>query len=342
MTLGFKVLSPGLHTTVQDLGRVGQQRVGVPVSGALDGESLALANALVGNRPGMPALEILHQGPRFAVSAERVRIALAGDGAAIELASGEIVPAWRSASLERGSEFSILAARGSVCAYLAVAGGIDAPLFLGSASTYVRGRFGGIEGRALRAGDIVPLTLDRTPEGPELRLPKPPSAGLGERVRVVLGPQREFFTEDAIAALLDGEFRVSQNADRMGMRLDGPRLAQKSGWDIISDAIPTGAIQVPGSGQPILLLADHQTTGGYPKIACVVSADLARVGRCRPGDVLRFAAVEVEEAEALAREAAARLADLAASLEPCFDAAALDLGSLYRANLISGVVSARE
>ncbi|HEV2300005.1 MAG TPA: biotin-dependent carboxyltransferase family protein [Stellaceae bacterium] len=342
MTAGFKVLSPGLQTTVQDQGRVGHQRIGVPVSGALDGESLALANALVGNPPGMAGFEILHQGPRVAVLAESVRIALAGDGAAIETASGEFVPAWRSATLLRGAEFSVVAARGAACSYLAVAGGLEVPLFLGSASTYVRGRFGGIEGRALKAGDIVPLALPRAPEGPERRLPKPPSAGLGERVRVILGPQREFFTDEAVAALLDGEFRVSQNADRMGMRLDGPPLPQKSGWDIVSDAIPTGAIQVPGSGQAILLLADHQTTGGYPKIACVASADLSRIGRLRPGDTLRFAAVGVEEAEALARDEAARLAELAASLEPCFEAAALDLGSLYRANLISGVVSARE
>jgi allophanate hydrolase len=342
MTAGFKVLAPGLHTTVQDLGRVGHQRIGVPVSGALDRESLALANALAGNEAGAAALEILHQGPRLAVLAESVRVALAGDGAAIALASGEIVPAWRSVTFERGAEFSVVAARGSVCAYLAVAGGLDVPLFLGSASTYVRARFGGFEGRALKAGDIVPIALERAHACPELRLPKPPSAGLEEPIRVILGPQQEYFTEGAIATLLAGEFRVSQNADRMGMRLDGPRLAQKSGWDIVSDAIPTGAIQVPGSGQPILLLSDHQTTGGYPKIACVVSADLPRVGRRRPGDLLRFAAVGIEEAEALAREAAARLADLARSLEPAVDAAALDLGSLYRANLISGVVSARE
>lgn len=342
MTAGFKVLAPGLHTTVQDRGRLGHQRIGVPVSGALDRESLALANALVGNEPGAAALEILHQGPRLAVLAESVRVALAGDGASIALASGEFVPAWRSATFERGAEFSVVAARGSVCTYLAVAGGLDVPLFLGSASTYVRAGFGGLDGRALKAGDIVPIALERAPDGPELRLAKPPAARLGEPMRVILGPQQEYFTEGAIAALLDSEFRVSQNADRMGMRLDGARLAHKSGWDIVSDAIPTGAIQVPGSGQPILLLADHQTTGGYPKIACVVSADLPRVGRLRPGDALRFAAVGLEEAEALAREAAARLADLVRSLEPAFDAAALDLGSLYRANLISGVVSARE
>ena len=342
MIAGFKVLSPGLHTTVQDRGRVGQQRFGVPVSGALDGESLALANALVGNPVGAPAFEILHQGPRFAVLAQSVRVAVAGDGAAIETAPGELLPAWCSARLDEGAEFSVVAARGAQCCYLAVAGGIAAPLFLGSASTYVRAGFGGIAGRPLKAGDIVPLGRARAPDGPELRLPKPPPSEFAAPIRVVLGPQQEFFTEAATATLLEAEFRVSQNADRMGMRLDGPRLAQKGGWDIVSDAIPTGAIQVPGSGQPILLLADHQTTGGYPKIACIASADLPRAGRLRPGDAIRFAAIEVEAAEALAREAAARLADLLASLEPATDAAALDLRSLYRANLISGVVSGRE
>jgi allophanate hydrolase subunit 2 len=142
--------------------------------------------------------------------------------------------------------------------------------------------------------------------------------------------------------LLGSEFRISRSADRMGMRLNGPLLRHRAGWDIVSDAIPTGAIQVPGSGQPILLLADHQTTGGYPKIATVVSADLPIVGRRRPGDTLRFVAITVEAAEELCRDAERQLAELAARLVPVADREGLDLGSLYTGNLISGVVSGLE
>jgi allophanate hydrolase len=161
-------------------------------------------------------------------------------------------------------------------------------------------------------------------------------------ISIVLGPQQEYFTEEAVAAFLGAEFRISQSADRMGMRLDGPFLQHRRGWDIVSDAIMTGAIQVPGSGQPIVLLADHQTTGGYPKIATVISADLPVVGRRRPGDLLRFAAVTVAVAEGLCRAAEHRLAELVARLEPAPDHRAIDLGSLYGDNLVSGVVSGLE
>jgi allophanate hydrolase subunit 2 len=162
---------------------------------------------------------------------------------------------------------------------------------------------------------------------------------LREPPRVILGPQREYFMEEAIATLLGTEFRVSPSADRMGMRLDGPLLQLSRSWDIVSDAIATGAIQVPGSGQPILLLADHQTTGGYPKIATIVSADLPAEGRRRPGDALRFAAVTVEAAEELCRAAEHQIAELVASLEPITQRPEIDLRSLYDGNLISGVVS---
>jgi len=168
------------------------------------------------------------------------------------------------------------------------------------------------------------------------------AAETGEPIRIVLGPQQECFTEAAVAALLGSEFRISPSADRMGMRLDGPRLRHRHGWDIVSDAIATGAIQVPGSGQPILLLADHQTTGGYPKIATVTSADLPVVGRRRPGDALRFVAITVDAAEETYRVEEHRLADLVAALEPVAPSHRVDIDSLYGGNLISGVVSGIE
>ncbi len=343
MIPGLKVLSPGLHTTVQDLGRVGYQALGVPVSGALDPLALRLANALVGNSSGLAALEILWSGPTMEVTAEAARVALGGPGASLAV-GGErhVVPAWQSVTLARGEVIQVNLGRESVCAYLAVEGGVAVPAVLGSASTYVRAGLGGFKGRALQGGDVVPLAVDRALERDEWRLSPPPPALSEEPVRVVLGPQDDRFADDALAALLDAEFVISKSADRMGMRLDGPLLRHRRGWDIVSDAIATGAIQVPGSGQPILLLADHQTTGGYPKIAIVISADLPVVGRRRPGDAIRFAEVSVAEAEELARDLEHHVAARIASLEPAAAAGGIDLGSLYSGNLISGVVTATE
>jgi biotin-dependent carboxylase-like uncharacterized protein len=213
------------------------------------------------------------------------------------------------------------------------------PLVLGSASTYVRAGIGGLAGRLLRRDDFVPLAVERAPERIELWLPRPLDAARDQPIRIIPGPQQECFTEEAVAVLLNAEFRVSKNTDRMGMRLDGPPLRHRDGWDIVSDAIATGAVQVPGSGQPILLLADHQTTGGYPKIATVISTDLPVVGRRRPGDALRFAAVSIEEGEELCREGERRLAELVAALEPVPKGDGIEYLSLYEDNLISGVVT---
>jgi biotin-dependent carboxylase-like uncharacterized protein len=343
MTPGLKVLSPGFHTTVQDFGRIGSQAIGVPVSGALDGVSLRLANALVGNPPGMPGLEILLSGPTLEVAAETVRVALVGSGASLEIGSeSPHIASGQSVTLRRGEVLHVVASRRVACCCLAVEGGIAVPPVLGSASTYVRAALGGFEGRALQSGDVVPLAIPSASDRAELRLPNPPDPVSDQAIRVILGPQTEYFTQEAVAALLGAEFRVSQASDRMGMRLDGPPLHHRQGWDIVSDAIPTGAIQVPGSGQPILLLADHQTTGGYPKIATVISSDLPAVGRRRPGDTLRFAAVTAEEAEELYREQERRLVQLITDLQPIEERDAVDVSSLYDSNLISGVVTGLE
>jgi len=341
MTAGLKILSSGLHTTVQDLGRVGFQHIGVPVSGALDGFSLRLANVLVGNPQGMAALEILGSGPRFEIAADTVRLAVAGVGASLEIRgeSSRGMAAGQSVTAQRGDTLQIVLGRQSACCYVGVEGGIAVPSVLGSASTYVRAGLGGFHGRALQRGDFVPLKFPCASEGAELRAPAPPATSGVEPICIVLGPQEDYFTPEAMQLLLAAEFRVSKDADRMGMRLDGPRLCHQQGWDIVSDAIATGSIQVPGSGQPIILLADHQTTGGYPKIATVISTDLPRLGRCRPDDRLRFASVEPEEADQMCRDAEREFAKLVAAIEPAPLDPQLDLGSLYAANLISGVTS---
>ncbi len=344
MTTGFKVLVPGLHTTVQDLGRVGYQNIGVPVSGALDGFGLRLANALVGNQQGRAALEILVSGPILEIAADTARLALVGTGASLGI-RGEnprVVAAGQSATVQRGGTVQIVLGRQSGCCYLAVEGGIAVPKVLGSASTYVRAALGGLNGRALQRDDVIPLAVGCASERNELRAPALPSEPPDQPIRIVLGPQQTYFRKETLATLLDAEFRVSKDADRMGMRLDGPPLRHRRGWDIVSDAIATGSIQVPGSGQPIVLLADHQTTGGYPKIATVISADLPRLGRCRPGDPLRFASVELEAAEEMCREAEREFAKLVAALEPVPNDNGVDTGSLYGENLISGVTTGFE
>ncbi len=305
----LEVVAAGIHTTVQDQGRIGYQDIGVPASGPLDRISLSLANALVGNPPGTAAFEMLLQGPTLKVMAESVRIALVGCNANIEMRSGnaETIPAGRSVRLSRGEIFRIGSLRDSVCAYLAIEGGPDIPLVLGSASTYVRGAIGGFHGRRLQASDVVPLNLASVDVRAEHALSRPLDLALDQSIRVVLGPQADYFTDGAVKTFLSSDYTVSPHADRMGYRLEGPALAHAKGYDIVSDGIVTGAIQVPGSGLPIVLMVDHQTIGGYPKIATVISADISVVGRRKPGRPMRFVAVDVREAEQLRSEQEAGL-----------------------------------
>lgn len=304
MTQALEVIIPGLHTTIQDRGRIGFQDVGVPTSGALDRVSLSLSNALVGNPPGTPALEMLLKGPTLRVRADSVRLALVGGNAGIEVRSGNarIIPAGRSVRLTRGEVFRVGALGDSVCAYLAIEGGPDIAPVLGSASTYVRGAIGGFQGRPLKHSDILPLKLAGVDARGEYALPRPLDLAVDQPIRVMLGPQNDFFTDDAVHTFLSSGYSVSPQADRMGYRLEGPPLAHAKGYDIISDGIVTGAIQVPGSGRPIVLMVDNQTTGGYPKIATVVSADIPVIGRRKPGRPIRFVAIDVREAELLRRE----------------------------------------
>ena len=347
MTAALRVLSPGLMTTVQDLGRVGYQHLGVPVSGALDPVSLRAANLLVGNAPGMAALEIVYKGPALAVEADSARVALAGGRAPVEVVSqdgdggAERLPLLESARLRRGQVVRIGALAGSAVLYLAVEGGFDIAPVLGSRSTYTRAAIGGIEGRALKAGDEIPLKLAAAPEREERLLPSldlaPP-----KRFRVILGPQDDYFTEAGIAALLNSTYTVTPASDRMGMRLAGPPIAHAKGYNIVSDGIAPGSIQVPGNGLPIVLLADRQTTGGYPKIATVISADMPALGRLVPGSKVAFEAVDIEAAEAAARQLAADLAAMPDRIVPARRETMVDVVKLMGENLVSGMVDARD
>jgi 5-oxoprolinase (ATP-hydrolysing) subunit C len=331
MSAALRVLAPGPLTTVQDGGRSGWLRFGVPPSGALDPRALAVANLLVGNRPDEGALEMTLVGGRFAAEGDRVRIAIAGADMPLAI-DGVAASRERSHTLAPGAVLRIGAAKDGARAYLAVGGGFAAAPVFGSVATHVRSGIGGLEGRALRQGDTLPLA-GTAPTGPELRLAGD-AAPVHPRLRIVPGPQDEYFTKDALAALLDGEYTITAQSDRMGMRLAGKPLAHAKGFNIVSDAIAPGSIQVPGGGQPIILLADRQTTGGYPKIATVISADLPALGQMRPGDRVRFEAVGLDAAREARRALKAWLDALPARIAPV---GALDSEMLLDANLISGV-----
>lgn len=338
----LSVIAPGIHTTVQDLGRIGYQALGVPVSGALDPVALRLVNALVGNGPATAALEFLYQGPTLEVTAGSVRVAAAGSDIEILGEPSRRIPPWQSTRLEQGTRVRLGATRGSACGYLAIEGGLALASVLGSQSTYTRARIGGFEGRALAAGDALALAQPAAEPRTEVRLAAPPGQGSPQRIRVVLGPQETYFTEAAIATFLADSFTVSKDADRMGLRLEGPELSHARGYNIASDGIVTGAIQVPGSGQPIIMLADHQTTGGYPKIATVISADLPAVGRLRPADSIGFRAVSTADAEAARRALEADIERHKRNMIPAMEGNELNEAALYASNLVSGIVSATD
>ena len=344
MTGGLKISTPGLHTTVQDFGRVGYQNMGIPVSGALDPESLRLANVLVGNSRTMAGLEVLLQGPTMEVTVDSLRIALGGFGASIDVLGSKAarIAPWRSAVLRRGQIFRISLDGTALSCYLAIAGGFDLDPCLGSLSTYTRAGLGGFQGRTLIAGDELPLALSSASGGEDVRLPNPEELSLPRPVRITWGMQKDYFTNNSLARFVTEPFTILPESDRMGYRISGPKIEHISGSDIVSDGIATGAIQVPGSGNPIVLLADHQTTGGYPKIATVISADLPALGRRTPGHDIRFEAIEVEEAERLRRGREKALCRLEESMEPLTGAADLDLDALYGSNLISGIVGNEE
>ena len=304
----IEVLDGGMLSTVQDLGRYGYQRYGVPVSGALDLFALRAGNRLVGNADDAAGLEITLIGPRLRFLSPAV-IAITGADLDPRL-DGHRVSMWQSVPVKEGTTLAFGDVRDGVRAYLAVAGGFDVPLVLGSRSTYTRSKLGGIGGRAIRAGDRLPGVAAPVVEGARSRrLPRRlvPAYGHQHALRVVLGPQDDAFSEEGVRAFLSSAYQVSEQSDRIGYRLNGPTIAHKAGPDIISDGIPSGAVQVPADGQPIVLLADRGTTGGYTKIATLISADLPRLAQAMPSDEVTFARVSLEDANRALREQEDRL-----------------------------------
>lgn len=338
----LRVIAPGLATSIQDLGRFGYQRFGVPTAGALDRVAMAASNTIVGNTPSTAVLEMLYLGATLEVVAESVRLACVGLGASLEVVeegATRTIPAAESVRLKRGARARAIVGRNAMSCVLAVEGGFALPAVMGSLSTFTRAGIGGLDGRNLVVGDLLPLVHDDAEERGEVRLASLDLA-LPPRFRLVLGPQDDYFTAEALKAFLSETYEVTRAADRMGLRLSGTPLTHAKGFNIVSDGIASGAIQVPGDGQPIILLADRQTTGGYPKIATIASVDLPALGRVGPGTSLAFEAISIETAEDLRRAQALVEAGWQEALEPAAPDTAIREDMLYGANLISGVADA--
>ncbi|MFP6593978.1 MAG: biotin-dependent carboxyltransferase family protein [Dehalococcoidia bacterium] len=310
----LRVASPGPLSTIQDLGRPGYQRFGVSVSGAADRYALRLGNLLVGNDHRDAAIEVTIGGAEFEFTSPAM-FAITGADLSPTL-NGTPIALWETVIAAVGDRLSLMSPAGpdsGLRAYLSVSGGFDTPPVLGSRSTHIGARLGGIEGRALESGDEIPIGPVTNPVLPGRRVPQDllPQYGGDIVARVVPGPQDDLFDSVATATFYDSTYTVSDKSDRMGCRLEGPEVpAVDSAHDIVSDGVLSGAIQIPGDAQPIILLADRQTTGGYAKIGVIASVDLALVAQALSGATVRFERISAEGASALARDRMATLSDI--------------------------------
>lgn len=306
----FQVIKPGLMTTFQDLGRHGYQEYGVVVAGAMDDFSLQIANLLVGNHRDEAGLEVTMMGPVLKVLEDSV-IAITGGNLSPRV-NGQPAPMWKSFEVKEGQLVEFGQPMEGIRSYISVAGGFDLPAVMGSNSTYLKAKIGGLNGRALEKEDILYGNEDvHAVTGRSLHYDEIPKYQKEVTVRVVLGPHQDAFTDEAIKTFLSSNYEITPQSDRMGFRLKGPELTHKTTADIISEAIPLGGIQVPANGQPIILMADRQTTGGYTRIATVISTDISLLAQAAPGAVVRFEEVSVEEAQEVyqGRESLLRVLD---------------------------------
>ncbi|WP_042461071.1 5-oxoprolinase subunit C family protein [Neobacillus dielmonensis] len=293
----FAVTKPGLQTTVQDLGRFGYQQYGISPSGAMDPYSMKIANILVGNDPVEAVLETAFLGPDLVAKSDMV-VSICGGEFSLTV-DGNTTPMWKSFLLKKGQTLAFGSCKKGARAYMAIAGGIDVPKILNSKSTFLNGKFGGFSGRSLKKDDIVyghPL-IRKPLKGLHTELI--PNWGNHLNLRVIPGPHQSMFTKQGIHCFYNEEFVVTTKSNRMGYQLEGPRIEHVAGPDIISDPTPLGGIQVPASGQPIILMSDRQTTGGYARIGTVISTDIPLLAQAGPTSVIRFSSISVEEAHEL-------------------------------------------
>lgn len=295
----LRVIQPGPYTTIQDLGRFGYQDLGVPVSGSLDALASRMANRLVGNEAACAVLEITFAGPELEVLAP-TEIAVTGADMALTC-NGRSVPQWASWEVAAGDRLRFGQALSGCRTYLAVRGGLDVPPVMGSRSTYNSAQMGGLQGRPLQAGDV--LAADHTPrQGGPGRLLWRPCYRSAIRLRVLPGPQERYFSQ-ALEVFFNNTYTVTPHINRMGCRLQGPKLERNpdAPASIISEPSMPGNIQVPADGQPIVLMME-QTIGGYAKIATVITADIFKLAQARPEDQVRFFPVSLEEAHVAYRQ----------------------------------------
>lgn len=296
------VISPGILTTIQDGGRYGFQALGVPVSGVMDDLSYRLANILVGNDLDEAVLEATYFGPNLKFDDDMV-IAITGADMSPKI-NGKDVENYKSLEVKAGDSLSFGKLKEGVRAYIAFGGSIEVPLVNNSKSTHTKIKMGGFEGRPLKAKDVLEIKVnEKAAGGREIPKKYRPKINRFNVIRAVLGPQDDYFTERGIHDLFkSGGYQITKEFDRMGIRLKGSKIEHKKGADIISDGTVFGSIQVPANGEPIILMADRQTTGGYTKIATVISSDLPKLAQMQFLDKICFEEVSVEEAEEIAIE----------------------------------------
>lgn len=341
----IKILSGGMVSSIQDQGRFGYAGLGVPRSGAADPISLSIGNALVGNEAYEPAIEFRFLGPKITVANGSVRVGLAANTqATVTLASGEgtvsILP-WQSVCLKEGDILNIAPLTDDATGYVTIEGGMDLTPMLGSCSTYARASLGGVTGRNLQTGDVIETNRSKAREGYDKIVSQPFKQPKGP-VRVILGPQEDYFSAEVINEFLGDGFKVSNSVDRMGVRLQGEQVSAlpEKGNDLISDGIIPGTIQIPGDGQPIILFMDCQSVGGYPKIATVISTDLYRIGQLRPENSIEFKAVTMDEAQLASTSVDRAISAAIASIQDYLGVGVVNLDALYSSNLVDGIVNA--
>jgi len=295
----FKVINPGIQTTFQDLGRPGLMKYGLPPSGAMDLRAFAIGNLLLRNSENAAALETAVQGLKLQ-ALTRVTIAITGADLDPWL-NDQPAHQWTAFAMKEGDVLHFKKRKKGLRAYVAVQGGFDVPEVLGSRSTYVRGRIGAI----LREGETLSTyTFDSGASESVLNLPQEcrPDLNRTEPIRLIMGPQEDYFTPRGIATLLNSTYRISPQSDRQAFRTEGPAIEIAKGPGIITDPIPPGSVQVPGDGKPIIMLRDAQVTGGYAKIAIVARVDMDRLGQMMPGDEIRFRRISRQTAVDLLME----------------------------------------
>lgn len=292
----------GPLTTIQDRGRFGFQKFGMPTAGAMDKYSYKIANLLVGNSKDEAVIEYTLKGPKIEFQEDAI-ISITGAKSKVTI-DGQKIKMWKSHYIEKGSILEISRVEKGLRGYISFKSGLDLPKIMGSNSTYLRGKLGGYEGRKLQKGDQLNAKrqINKKDFNKKVINQKDLPDFSQKEIRVIMGPQDDYFTDKGIADFLNEDFEVSSQADRMGYRLRGKKIEHKDGADIISDGIAPGSIQVSGDGKAIIMLADRQTTGGYTKIATVISVDLDIISQKKPGDLITFRKVSLKKAHNLIKE----------------------------------------